>query len=323
MASEADLLIDRRRIRRKLSFWRAAALVIAAIAIIAVGMRGYGDFIGGKAAAHIAKIRIDGTITENEELVKRLDAVAKASQVKGVLLSIDSPGGTTAGGEMIFDAIRRVAARKPVVAQLGTIAASGGYMVACAADHIVARKTSIVGSIGVLVQYPDLTGLMDKLGIKLESIKSSPLKAEPNPFNPTTDEERAVIRNMILDSYNWFVDLVANRRKMDHDQALKLANGAVFTGRQGMQNGLVDSLGGEREAVQWLESQGVPSGLQVIEWKKQADDNGYLSYLGLLKHVAGYLGLNAAETSLLGASGAERLLLDGLLSVWQPEQNFK
>lgn len=323
MASEADLLIDRRRIRRKLTFWRAAALVIAAIAILAIGLRGYGDFVGGKAAAHIAKIRIDGTITENEELVKRLDAVAKSDAVMGVLLSIDSPGGTTAGGEMIFDAIRRVAAKKPVVAQVGTIAASGGYMVACAADHIVARKTSIVGSIGVLVQYPDLTGLMDKLGIKLESIKSSPLKAEPNPFNPTTDEERAVIRNMILDSYDWFVDLVAKRRKIDHDQALKLANGAVFTGRQGKQNGLVDSLGGEEEAVNWLESQGLPAGLQVIEWKKQPDEGGYLSYLGLLRHVAGYLGLSSGDASLLASAGAERLLLDGLLSVWHPDQNFK
>jgi protease-4 len=323
MASEADLLIDRRRIRRKLTFWRVSALVIAAIAIIAAGLRGYGDFAGGKSAAHIAKIRIDGTITEDEELVKRLDEVAESSAVKGVMLSIDSPGGTTAGGEMIFDAIRRVAAKKPVVAQIGTIAASGGYMVACAADHIVARQTSIVGSIGVLVQFPDLTGLMDKLGIKLESIKSSPLKAEPNPFNPTTEEEKAVIRNMILDSYNWFVDLVAKSRHMDRAKALELANGAVFTGRQGKENGLVDSLGGEREAVAWLESQKLPADLKVIEWKKASGDAGYLPLLGLARQIGGYLGLNAGDTSLLASAGVERLLLDGLLSVWHPDQNFK
>jgi protease-4 len=323
MASEADLLIDRRRIRRKLTFWRVAALVIAAIGLVVAGYRSYGDFTGGKSADHIAKIRIDGTIMEDEDLVKRLDEVAESNAVKGVLLSIDSPGGTTAGGEMIFDAIRRVAAKKPIVAQIGTVAASGGYLVACGADYIIARQTSIVGSIGVLVQFPDLTGLMDKLGIKLESIKSSPLKAEPNPFNPTTDEERAVIRNMILDSYNWFVDLVAKSRKMDRAKALELANGAVFTGRQSKELGLVDSLGGEREAVAWLEDQGLPAGLKVIEWKRTPTESGFLSYFGLAKQIGGYLGLSAGDTSLLAAAGADRMLLDGLLSVWHPDQNFK
>jgi protease-4 len=323
MASEADLLIDRRRIRRKLTFWRVTALVVAAIAITAAVLRGFGGLADGKSAPHIAKIRVDGTITEDEDLVRRLNEVADSKAVKGVMLSIDSPGGTTAGGEMIFDAIRKVASKKPVVAQIGTIAASGGYLVACGADHIVARQTSIVGSIGVLVQYPDLTGLMDKLGIKLESIKSSPLKAEPNPFNPTTDEERAVIRNMILDSYDWFVDLVAKRRNMDRAKALELANGAVFTGRQGKLKGLVDSLGGEQEAVSWLESQNLPAELKVIEWKRRPAEAGYLSYLGLAKQIGGYLGLNAGDTSLLAEAGAERLLLDGLLSVWHPDQNFK
>ena len=128
--------------------------------------------------------------------------------MKGVILSIDSPGGTTAGGEATFEAVRKVAADKPVVAQVGTLAASAGYMIASAADHIVARQSSIVGSIGVLVQFPDVTGLMDKIGVKLEEVKSSPLKAEPSPFNPTTDEERAMIRSMIMDSYEWFVGLV-------------------------------------------------------------------------------------------------------------------
>ena len=131
-----------------------------------------------------------------------------------MILSIDSPGGTTAGGEAIFDAVRALAAEKPVVAQVGTLAASAGYMIASATDHIVARKSSIVGSIGVLVQFPDVTGLMDKVGIKLEEVKSSPLKAEPSPFNPTTDEERAMIRAMILDSYDWFVGIVDERRPL-------------------------------------------------------------------------------------------------------------
>ena len=130
--------------------------------------------------------------------------------------------------------MRLLAQKKPVVAQVGTLAASAGYMIASAADHIVARKSSIVGSIGVLVQFPDLTGLMDKVGIKLEEVKSSPLKAEPSPFNPTTEEERAMIRRMILDSYDWFVGIVDERRPLTRAEVTALADGSVFTGRQAL-----------------------------------------------------------------------------------------
>ncbi len=320
MASDADLLIDRRRIRRKLTFWRIAALGAAALAIAALVYGIADESALGKSSSHIAKIRIEGTILENEELVERLEAIAESSSVKGVVLSIDSPGGTTAGGEMIFEAVRRVAEKKPVVAQIGTLAASGGYMVACGADHIVARKTSIVGSIGVLVQYPDLTGLMDKLGIKLESIKSSPLKAEPNPFNPTTEEERAVLRALILDTYEWFVDLVADRRPMSREDALKLANGAVFSGRQSVANKLIDSLGGEREAIEWLKSKGVDGDLKVIEWKRNKSGADFLPLASLTGQLAGYLGIAPGEAALVAAK-TERILLDGLLSVWHPRGN--
>ncbi len=215
MAIRADDIIDRRRLRRKLTFWRIAALVVAALAIGAASSWLYGEEFGGNATNHIAKVKIEGTITEDEDLLERLERrSASRRRSKGVILSIDSPGGTTAGGEAIFDEVRLLAQKKPVVAQVGTLAASAGYMIASATDHIVARKSSIVGSIGVLVQFPDLTGLMDKVGIKLEEVKSSPLKAEPSPFNPTTEEERAMIRSMILDSYDWFVGIVAERRPL-------------------------------------------------------------------------------------------------------------
>ena len=153
-----------------------------------------------------------------------------------MILAIDSPGGTTVGGESIYEEVRKLAADKPVVAEVGTLAASAGYMIASASDHIVARKTSIVGSIGVLIQYPDVSGLMDKVGIKLEEVKSSPLKASPSPFKPTNDDERAMVRKLILDSYDWFVGIVAERRKMTRSEALALADGSIFTGRQALAN---------------------------------------------------------------------------------------
>lgn len=319
MASRADDLIDRRRLRRKLTFWRVAAIGILALAVIAGTRLLAPDSLSSGPINHIAKVKIEGTITEDDELMERLDDIRQSASVKGVVLTIDSPGGTTAGGEAIYEEIRRLAAEKPVVAQVGTLAASAGYMVASATDHIVARQSSIVGSIGVLVQFPDVTAMMEKLGIKLEAIKSSPLKAEPNPFSPTTEEERAMMQRMILDSYDWFVDLVTERRKLPRDEVLRLADGSIFTGRQALANKLVDELGGQREAVAWLGTRGVDADLRVVEWKKK-DEGGFFSLFGSASSLTGGQSLSEAAQALLGELGGEHLFLDGLLSLWHPAQ---
>ncbi len=313
MAS-ADDLIDRRKLRRKVTFWRVAALLIAALAVVGSAAIFYDGEFAGRAVDHIAKIKIEGTILEDEELLARLEDIRKSSAVKGVVLSIDSPGGTTAGGEAIYNAVRAIAGEKPVVAQVGTLAASAGYMIASASDHIVARQSSIVGSIGVLVQFPDVTGLMDKVGVKLEEVKSSPLKAEPSPFNPTTEPERAMIRAMIMDSYNWFVDLVDERRPLDRAQVLALADGSIFTGRQAVANKLIDELGGEKEAVAWLATKGVSGDLSVIEWKAKDSGSGLL----FSEAIGKALGLSGLGPDMLARTGADRLFLDGLVSIWHP-----
>ncbi|WP_404925402.1 signal peptide peptidase SppA [Mesorhizobium sp. ORM16] len=318
MALRADDLIDRRRLRRKLTFWRAAAIAIVALGVIAISAWFYRDDFGGSAVDHIAKVRIEGTITEDEELIKRLETIRKSPRVKGVILAIDSPGGTTVGGESIYDEVRKLAADKPVAAEVGTLAASAGYMIASATDHIVARKTSIVGSIGVLIQYPDVSGLMDKLGVKLEEVKSSPLKASPSPFKPTNDDERAMVRKLILDSYDWFVGIVAERRKMTREQALALADGSIFTGRQGVSNGLIDAVGGETEAIDWLATKGVDSKLKVVEWKDTERRGGFLLSKAMVRTIAGALGLPDYSGDIIHELGADRLFLDGLVSVWHP-----
>ena len=319
MAMRADDMIDRRRLRRKLTFWRVVAFAIAAVGLVSAAAWLLRD-LGGPGADHIAKVRIEGTITEDEELLERLKRIRESNSVKGVILSIDSPGGTTAGGEAIFDAVRKLAADKPVVAQVGTLAASAGYMIASASDHIVARKSSIVGSIGVLVQFPDITGLMDKVGVKLEEVKSSPLKAEPSPFNPTTDEERAMLRSMIMDSYDWFVGLVDERRPLTRSEVAALADGSIFTGRQALEKKLVDELGGESEAVGWLSTKGVSGDLEVVEWKAR-NGGWFLSSEALAGAVARLVGLPDHGAALFKQFGGERLFLDGLLSVWQPEKS--
>jgi protease-4 len=318
MTATADDVIDRRRLRRKLSFWRALAIVVAALAVIGIGFAMLGGDLAGKSVDHIAKVKIEGTILEDDDLLKRLEEIRKSPTVKGVILTIDSPGGTAAGGEAIFDAVRAVAKDKPVVAQVGTLAASAGYMIASASDHIVARRSSIVGSIGVIAQFPDFTALMDKLGVKLEEIKSSPLKAEPSPFNPTTEPERAMIRSMILDTYDWFVGVVAERRTLDRAQVLAIADGSVFTGRQALDKKLIDGLGGEKEAVDWLATKGVSGTLKVIEWKPSKSDAGFLFAGSAGDAIGAALGIPGAGNDILRQTGADRLFLDGLVSVWHP-----
>jgi protease IV len=320
MASRADDIIDRRRLRRKLTFWRVAALLVVALAVGSASYWYFRDTTGGAAAAHIAKVKIEGTIVENEELIERLDRIRKSPAVRGVILAINSPGGTTAGGEAIFEEVRRLAAEKPVVAQVGTLAASAGYMVASATDHIVARQSSIVGSIGVLIQFPDLTGLMEKLGIGVESVKSSPLKAEPSPFTPTTDEERQMVRALIMDSYDWFVGLVEDRRPLTRAEVQALADGSIFTGRQALQRKLVDTLGGEREAVAWLATKGVDPELGVVEWKPRRSGGLLSAFTAGGEGLARLLGLPDYAGDIIRELGADRIFLDGLLSVWQPEK---
>ncbi len=318
MSTRADDIIDRRRLRRKLTFWRVAAalIVVAAVAVAAIALRGGME---GAAVAHIARIKIEGTITEDEELLARLKRAEESDMVKGVILTVDSPGGTTAGGEAIYEAVRRLAAAKPVVAQVGTLAASAGYMIATATDHIVARQASIVGSIGVLFQFPDVTGLMDKIGVRLEGVKSSPLKAEPSPFSPTTEEEREMIRKIVMDSYDWFVGIVDERRPLTREETLALADGSIFTGRQALANRLIDELGGEETARAWLQSKGVDKDLEVVEWKRKQSSTDWLFGASVGGAVASWLGLPAGGQDLLRELGADRIFLDGLVSVWQPD----
>lgn len=318
MAIRADDLIERHRLRRKLTFWRVAALAVAALGLgVGAAMLGSGEF-GGKAADHIAKVKIEGTITEDEDLLKRLADIRESERVKGVILAIDSPGGTTAGGEAIYEEVRRLAGEKPVVAQVGTLAASAGYMIATASDHIVARQSSIVGSIGVLIQFPNVSNLMEKWGVTLDEVKSSPLKAEPSPFNPTTEPERAMLRAMIMDSYDWFVGLVDDRRPLSRAEVTALADGSVFTGRQALQKKLIDELGGEQQAIDWLGTRGVDTELEIVEWKPKQSSSSFLFAEAAIDRLSATLGLPAGTGTLIEELGADRLFLDGLLSVWHP-----
>ena len=179
MSLDSDVIVDRRRIRRKLTFWRVAAALIAIAAIVTIGMIAVpGSRVALTSSGSIARVSIQGLIRSNQDRVEALERLEK-SQVAAVILHINSPGGTTAGSEQLYDALVRLKAKKPLVVVVEGLAASGGYITAIAADHIVAQQSSLVGSIGVLFQFPNFTELMKTIGVQVEEVKSSPLRPRP------------------------------------------------------------------------------------------------------------------------------------------------
>src|SRR3989440_5558441 len=263
MSLDADLIVDRRRMRRKLTFWRVLAVIVAIAAIVALAATARRGDVLTAGGDYIARVKITGLIRNDQERVESLEKLAKSS-AKAVIVHIDSPGGTTAGSEQLHVVLRRVAAAKPLVVVVDGLAASGGYIAAMSADHIVSQGTSLVGSIGVLFQYPNVTDLLKTLGVRVEEVKSSPLKAAPNGFEPTSPEARAALEAIVRDSYAWFRGMVKDRRSLDDATLDRVADGRVFTGRQALDLKLVDELGNEKSAIAWLAKQkGIDATLPV------------------------------------------------------------
>lgn len=312
MSLDADALADRRRLKRRLFLWRFGAIAAVAIALIALAARG-----PGFNRAQIARVEINGIITDDRDMQDLLQNLRDNPAVKAVILSVDSPGGTTTGAEALYESVRKVSAKKPVVAVLGTVAASGGYIAALSADHVVARGNTLTGSIGVLFQWAQLSGLMEKIGVDMQSVKSAPLKAEPDPFHKPSPEALAVTRDLVASSYDWFIGLVAERRKLDTATAKKLGDGRVYTGFQAAKNGLVDEIGGEEQAVAWLAREHkLNPKLPVETWKPKRLDEGY----GLFGAKAMGEAFASGIVSLAGKTlQTKTLTLDGLTSVWQAE----
>lgn len=318
MTATTDYLLDRRRLRRKLGWWRMGAIVAAVIAALIALSRLTGADSPDKLTPHIARLSVQGVITGDKDTIDLIKKIGESSQAKAVLLTIDSPGGTTTGAEKLYNELRRLGEKKPVVAVVGTVAASGAYIAALAANTIVAESNSLVGSVGVLFQFPNFYKLLENVGVKVEEVKSSPLKAAPNGYEPTSEAAKAAIANLVADSYGWFKDLVKQRRGLDDAELAKVADGRVFTARQGVPLKLVDMIGGEREAIVWLETnKNIAKDLPVRDWKKKSS----IERLGLVESAAALArvaGLAAVAEVLDQAASAEKSAsLDGLLAIWQ------
>src|SRR6266550_3004641 len=299
MSLDSDVIVDRRRMRRKLTFWRVAAVLVAIAAIVTVGVVATP---GGRSAfttsGSIARVHIDGLIRSDNDRVEALERLEK-SRAAAVVVHINSPGGTTAGSEQLYDALIRLKAKKPLVVVVEGLAASGGYISAIAADYIVARQSSLVGSIGVLFQFPNFTELLKTVGVRVEEVKSSPLKAAPNGFEPTSPEARAAL-----------------------DALEKVADGRVFTGRQAVELKLVDQLGDEKAAVAWLVAEKkIKSDLPVRDFKL-TPQFGDLTFLRAAASIAfDALGLSSIARQIEQAGvgqAVDQLSLHGMLALWRP-----
>jgi protease-4 len=324
MSLDADTIVDRRRMRRKLTFWRAFAVLIAICALLAAGaaLRAPGtSVLTGQPGASIARVTLTGLIRVDQQRVEALERLAK-SRAQAVVVHINSPGGTTSGSEQLYDSLMRLKEKKPVVVVVDGLATSGAYVAALGADHIVAQETSLVGSIGVMFQYPNVADLLKTLGIKVEEIKSTPLKAAPNGYEPTSPEARAAIEAIVSDSYAWFRNLVKARRQLDDAGIERVADGRVFTGRQAMALKLVDQLGDERTAVTWLaKEKNIDPNTPVREFRlrDRLSDLPFLHAAAIAVFEAAGLGAFARHIEQWGAvQAAERLSLDGLLALWHP-----
>ena len=320
MALDAESVIDRRRLKRRLTAWRIAAVVLGLLLFGALLLSDQGAGGPGGILPHVARITVSGLITDDRKMSELIDKVAKADQVKAVILDINSPGGTTTGGEAMYDAVRRLAEKKPVVAVCGTLATSAAYIVALATDRIFVYGNTITGSVGVIFQWAEVTELLHTLGIKVEEVKSGPLKAVPSPFQPIDERGRAVTEEMVQDAKGWFLDLVGDRRKIEPRSVPGLTDGRIYSGRQAVELKLVDQIGDERAAMSWLTKEGkVPAGLKIVDWKPTQESAGLFGWL--FQSLAASIGLSAERIAGIAGQISATLKLDGLVSVWHPVAN--
>jgi protease-4 len=316
MSLEADLVMDRLRLKRRLALWRVLAVSGFALALLAVGGVRFHAGVG----PHLARLKVDGIITNDPERLALIESARKDPLVKGLVLSIDSPGGSVAGGEALHDAIVRFSAQKPVVAVMGGIAASAGYMIAVPAARIFAGNSTLTGSIGVLMQSPDVSGLLGKIGVNVDELVSGPLKGQPSVIKPLSPEGRAMLQGVVMDLYGQFVDMVASGRHMDAARVRSLADGRPYTGHQAIGLGLIDQIGTEQDARIWLAgARRIPTAMEARDLRPAEKGPWWRRQVGaVLEDVV----LTALDRLVAQPSAKtliwQGLVLDGPLALWQP-----
>lgn len=258
--------------RSFLSRWTKYALGFTALVFL-TALFSNSDKMDFSDRGKIAVVEVRGVISDSREIVRQLSEYRKNDKILGVVLRIDSPGGAVAPSQEIFsEALKLRESAKPIYASMGNLAASGGYYIASAAERIYANPGSVTGSIGVIMAFSNVEGLIKKIGVRPEVIKSGKFKDSGSPTRKMTEKEREYLQGVVKDVHSQFIDAVADSRGLPHEQVKKLADGRIFTGRQALEHKLVDELGGLELAIEKIaEKTGIEGDPKIIWEEEEAD----------------------------------------------------
>lgn len=305
MALDADTLLDRMQLKSQLMRWRT--LAIAALALSALLAFSKLTGLAHVTSDHVARVEISDIITDDRKRDELFEELGSNNFVEAAIIYMDTPGGTALGGEELYLSIKSLSEKKPTVILMRTLCTSAGYMAALGGDHILAREGTITGSIGVIMQTFEATELAENMGIKPITVKSAPNKSAPNPLEPFSDSQRRVIKGVIDDFYRFFVELVIENRPLNEAEVISIADGRIFTGRQALQAQLIDGIGGEKEAMAWLnENHDIALDADIRDHKVK-------------REIDTIFGQIEQKLSQVLFSFKNMLLrLDGMLLIWQP-----
>jgi protease IV len=250
----------------------AGTIVIIGVAFTVVNLALSGDKLAlSPLAGRVGLVEIVGEIDDPEPIVDQLDRMQRDSSVRAVVVRLDSPGGGVAASQEIYEAVKRVhdEGKKPVIASMGGVAASGAYYVACAADSIVANPGTLTGSIGVIMSFPNTEELFRKVGIRFQVVKTGKFKDVGSMWRPMTPEEQSLLQDVLSNVYDQFVEAIADGRSLDREDILPYADGRIFSGDQAQTYGFVDRLGDLSDAIDLAAEMGGIQGRPTIVRKER------------------------------------------------------
>lgn len=311
MQIESDLLLERQKIRKRLILWRCIALIVFVVSVVIIS--GNSLYKMERNKDHLIKLKIEGVIRSDvSKQVKLIDDALADKAVKGMVLYVNSPGGAVTGGEQLHDAVTRFAKKKPVVVSMGGVAASAGYMISVPANRIFALNSTLTGSIGVIMQSPDFSGLLDKVGINVDQLVSGPLKGQPSMVKPLSPQGREMLQGLIENFYDQFVGMVAEGRHMDIAKVKALGDGRPYSGQQAVKNGLIDQIGTEEDAKKWLIAHlKLPANVNVTELKSEKASKWLARFAG--ETVGGAINGFMQQTLY-----SDHESLEGAVAIWKP-----
>ena len=305
MATAAKRSVTTRddKLKRRVRRWRFAAIALTIFIVLGFGFGFISDWLE-ETSPHIARIEITGVIEDDLARNEKFTQIADDPHVKAVILHLNTPGGTVVGGESLYNIIKNIRAKKPVVAVMGDMATSAGYMIALGTDRIYAHNGTLTGSIGVLLQSVEITELAKKIGVTMDTVKSAPLKGSPSPFEKMSPAVRTSMQNVINSFYIIFIDMVVRERKLSRAAVFELADGRVYTGVQALNLKLIDAIGDEQEALAWLKQN------RKIDTSIAIRDVNLEPKQSKLQQIMDELGIKTKFLPL------ERISLQGLVSIW-------